>query len=1064
MNGRDLSLLGGAGYADGLLGHAINFQNDTNQSAYRPVDDDVFDFQTTDFTLQVWVNFTAIANAQSLIGKYSNADGQGWMLTKLGNDAIRFQFDATSTFDSVPLTIAPKTWHQLIMRRSGSIFEVLMDGNVVVAEAIGPAGSTNVAAPLLIGRSESPQQSPLNGRLDEVAIWSRALSNPEITALYNQGTGAAIHTTPQLSLDPTQSCVNGKQQLTVAVNLANAPQRIVRGAFHVSYDVSRLTLHAAEPGDAAASDPLNPFESERFEFVDFETGDIDYVVGLPIPADGTMGATSGTMAVFTFDVIADVCNGPSALVLFRAGKPPTQIEDENSVIYQDAGLTLSNPGEIRIDTAAPIIEGLMVSGGGMEENCVYPITYTATITDNCCIEAENVSVATTLLTENAVVSHSKPVITAVSPSEILVSGTLDVSALRGCPATIQVTVSSTDCCGNIATPAVATTDILDKTPPIIVCDADASLTCAGAVPAPDINSVNATDSCSDVIVSFQGDSNLGGGGCAGNPQIIQRVYRATDACGNFAEDTQTFTIIDTEPPVAVCRNITLPLNAAGNATLTPAQINHGSSDNCSNVALSVNRTTFTCADRGPNLVTLTVTDACGNAAQCDATVTVVDNLIPDAVCPFPAPRVFLDENGIGTLDAATVGAASTDNCGIALYLLDDGHGKTEPVLSFDCGNLGAPNAITLLVQDTSGNFDLCGIGVPVIDNLPPTIMCPPDVVVAADAGGCDVVAANLILGTPVTEDNCNITTVTNNAPAVFPLGQTTVTWTARDRLGNTAMCEQIVTVLPVNELSVDVALAGDFSNSDPFTRCLTFDVFSCADPEWQSVTVEATFIHGAADGLIVPVPCGDYACVRVRDANHTLMRTDEDDFEVIGRRFVANFTAQDVGDDDSLIGGNFNNDAFIDILDFGIFVCRFGVQYDNDLDGAADGDLRCGAQITRSGGALDSYHPDPNGDGTIDNHDFGFFQESFLAKSDDVCCGLPGDTAHPITAISVLQLQLNGLRDLAPADLNQDGWLDQQDIAAYLDGARPRKRRDNGTDPVPDPADRPEATTNPRGK
>ena len=36
--------------------------------------------------------------------------------------------------------------------------------------------------------------------------------------------------------------------------------------------------------------------------------------------------------------------------------------------------------------------------------------------------------------------------------------------------------------------------------------------------------------------------------------------------------------------------------------------------------------------------------------------------------------------------------------------------------------------------------------------------------------------------------------ITNNAPALFPIGVTTVTWTATDASGNTATATQTVTV------------------------------------------------------------------------------------------------------------------------------------------------------------------------------------------------------------------------------------------------------------------------------
>ena len=52
-----------------------------------------------------------------------------------------------------------------------------------------------------------------------------------------------------------------------------------------------------------------------------------------------------------------------------------------------------------------------------------------------------------------------------------------------------------------------------------------------------------------------------------------------------------------------------------------------------------------------------------------------------------------------------------------------------------------------------------------------------------------------MLGTPTTGDNCSVATVASNAPAIFPVGTNIVTWTVTDTSGNTATCQQTVTVL-----------------------------------------------------------------------------------------------------------------------------------------------------------------------------------------------------------------------------------------------------------------------------
>jgi hypothetical protein len=97
------------------------------------------------------------------------------------------------------------------------------------------------------------------------------------------------------------------------------------------------------------------------------------------------------------------------------------------------------------------------------------------------------------------------------------------------------------------------------------------------------------------------------------------------------------------------------------------------------------------------------------------------------------------------------------------------------------------------VKDGSGNKVTCTQRVIVRDTTPPTISCPENVTLSANAGST---ATNVILGSPVTTDNCAVASVGNNGPAAYPLGQTVVTWTVADGSGNTATGIQTVTVLP----------------------------------------------------------------------------------------------------------------------------------------------------------------------------------------------------------------------------------------------------------------------------
>jgi len=79
------------------------------------------------------------------------------------------------------------------------------------------------------------------------------------------------------------------------------------------------------------------------------------------------------------------------------------------------------------------------------------------------------------------------------------------------------------------------------------------------------------------------------------------------------------------------------------------------------------------------------------------------------------------------------------------------------------------------------------------NHVPPTITAPANVTVNTDPGVC--YATGVALDSPTTSSTVGITSVVNDAPAQFPKGTITVTWTVTDNLGGTATATQTVTVV-----------------------------------------------------------------------------------------------------------------------------------------------------------------------------------------------------------------------------------------------------------------------------
>ncbi|WP_111845277.1 proprotein convertase P-domain-containing protein, partial [Aequorivita antarctica] len=107
----------------------------------------------------------------------------------------------------------------------------------------------------------------------------------------------------------------------------------------------------------------------------------------------------------------------------------------------------------------------------------------------------------------------------------------------------------------------------------------------------------------------------------------------TDSDGNTATCSFMVTVLDNELPVAVCQDITVDLDpVTGMATITAADVDNGSTDNCSIASMSLDVSSFDCSMTGANTVVLTVTDNSGNSSTCTSTVTVQDVTAPEVFC------------------------------------------------------------------------------------------------------------------------------------------------------------------------------------------------------------------------------------------------------------------------------------------------------------------------------------------------------------------------------------------------------------------------------------------------
>ena len=351
-----------------------------------------------------------------------------------------------------------------------------------------------------------------------------------------------------------------------------------------------------------------------------------------------------------------------------------------------------------------------------------------------------------------------------------------------------VTLTVTDASNNSSS-CDATVTVQDVTAPAALCqDITIQLDANGAasITAEDIDG-GSDDACNFSLAASTTSfdcSNVG-------PNTV--TLTVTDASNNSSSCDATVTVEDVTAPAALCQDITIQLDANGDASITAQDIDGGSDDAC-NFSLAASTTSFDCSNIGPNTVTLTVTDASNNSSSCDATVTVEDVTAPAAICQDIT--IQLDANGAASITAEDIDGGSDDACNFSL---------AASTTSFDCSNVG-PNTVTLTVTDASNNSSSCDATVTVEDITAPSALCQ-DITIQLDANGDASITAQDIDGG--SDDACNFTLAASTTSFdCSNVGPNTVTLTVTDASNNSSSCDATVTV---EDVTAPAALCQDIT-------------------------------------------------------------------------------------------------------------------------------------------------------------------------------------------------------------------------------------------------------------
>jgi len=770
---------------------------------------------------------------------------------------------------------------------------------------------------------------------------------------------------PSLTLDATSNCYDVGQTITVHINAANLPTAVQGGQFFLNFDPTKLQFMSASPG--GIGNPTNPYDFEFYECVG-ETimglctpipGRLDYSVGVDPFAPPSGSAANNTMAVLQFQALAEVCNVGN-LIQFRD--------------------TVSGP-------------------------LVIPTRLTAVVGGNLFPGLVNL--------EPLTIDSTNPVLAC--PANTTIQCTTPPTPANTGQAT------ATDNCG---TPTVNYTDFTVNT---FASPAGWAYrtenTATGAL-------VTGPGSPPSGVGSFTMPTGAGlGAGQGGKTYLFTSIYD------------------------------NLPLNSLNEFTYWTYISNNGGSELAPSINLYVDWD-----NNGTRDTTLVWEPIYATSQNFGNVITGSwqqwNALSNDDAWWYTANFGTLQNGGGGIYRPLSYYLAQYPNAKIVNWV-------GLPGVTFVTGQASGAGWVNFvgnvdMVEINSNNYDfepnnLCGQQIfrfwSAVDGCGNTSACPPQVINVVDttapvfvnacplptinvnsaAGTCGASGATVNPVTPTATDNCSMAEVTFvrsdgalslTDPYLAANSPITITWTAMDACNNAITCTQTVNVSSLVAMNVTVELSPALDNVGSLTRCITFEGWVCAgSPPQFIVSQEVNFVitPGLALGsTTILVPCQfAYTCVTARDDLHTLRRTDSS-ITTVGLSYAAEFTGNPNSGGDWLVGGNLNDDLYIDILDFGVYIGEFGDNYGN-------GNTNCLTAFP---------HADITGNGTVGYPDFTFIQINFLKLSEANCCGNLNDeralAIGPVTRISVKELHRRGMSQLIRADLNRDGWLDTQDVSTYL--------------------------------
>ena len=171
----------------GAIGGCADF---TDPSAGQDVTINGFDIGADEFTISFWYrNLNPTQQNQTPFNTSPHA-GIAVNYNYQVAQKLALFFGNGSTWNHVAAGASTNTfvdtdWHHLVIRKTGLLVEMIVDDQIEFTTTLGSATPSNIPTQFHFGSDTYSYSEVFNGYLDELGMWSRALTDAEISTLYS---------------------------------------------------------------------------------------------------------------------------------------------------------------------------------------------------------------------------------------------------------------------------------------------------------------------------------------------------------------------------------------------------------------------------------------------------------------------------------------------------------------------------------------------------------------------------------------------------------------------------------------------------------------------------------------------------------------------------------------------------------------------------------------------------------------------------------------------------------------------------------------------------------------